>query len=61
MSVLNGYFLTVLPQAVFRTQPKVYGEAFLQKQLTTLAVKTFFAKKLRHKCLTVFQKCLCCP
>ena len=41
MSVLNGYFLTVLPQAVFRTQPKVYSEAFLQKQLTTLAVNFF--------------------
>ena len=26
--VLNGYFLTVLPRALFRTQPKVYGETF---------------------------------
>ena len=29
--LLNGYFLTVLPGAGFRTQSKVYGEAFLQK------------------------------
>ena len=28
---LNDYFLTVLWRAVFRTQPKVYGGAFLQK------------------------------
>ena len=27
---LTGYFLAVLPRAVFRTQPKVYGGAFLQ-------------------------------
>ena len=44
---LNGYFLTVLPRAVFRTQSKVYGGAF-------------FTKKPHHKCLTVFQKGLCC-
>ena len=25
---LNGHFLTVLPRAVFRTQPKVCGRAF---------------------------------
>ena len=24
-------FSTVLPRALFKTQPKVYGEAFLQK------------------------------
>ena len=29
--LLNGYFLIVLPRAVFRTQSKVYGGAFLQK------------------------------
>ena len=29
----DGYFFTVLPRALFRTQPKVYGGAFLQKQL----------------------------
>ena len=29
--LLNGYFLTALPRAVFRTQSKVYGGAFLQK------------------------------
>ena len=28
-------FLTVLPRTVFRTQSKVYGRAFLQKQLAT--------------------------
>ena len=28
--LLNCNFLTVLPKAVFRTQPKVYGGAFLQ-------------------------------
>ena len=33
--LLNGYFLTVLPRAIFRTQSKVYGGAFLQKYLTT--------------------------
>ena len=27
---LNSYFSTVLPRAVFRAQPKVYDEAFLQ-------------------------------
>ena len=31
-------FLTVLPRALFRTQPKVYGGAFLQKQLTTFSL-----------------------
>ena len=30
-------FLTVLPKAVFRTQSKVYGGAFLQKYLTTFS------------------------
>ena len=35
--LLNGYFLTVLPKAVFRTQSKVYGGAFLQKLLTTFS------------------------
>ena len=30
--LLNGYFLTGLLRAVFRTQPKVYGGAFLQKK-----------------------------
>ena len=34
---LNGYFLTVLPGATFKTQPKVYGGALLQKQLTTFS------------------------
>ena len=30
--ILNSFFLlTVLPRAVFRTQSKVYGGAFLQK------------------------------
>ena len=29
ISFLNGYFLTLLPRAVFRAQPKV--EVFLQK------------------------------
>ena len=28
---LNGYFLTVLPRAILRTQPKVYGGAFFAK------------------------------
>ena len=28
--VSNGYFLTVLPRALFQTQPKVYGGAYLQ-------------------------------
>ena len=28
---LNGYFLTVLPKALFRIQPKVYGGAFFAK------------------------------
>ena len=31
--VLNGNFLTVLPRAIFKTQPKVYGgvgRAFLE-------------------------------
>ena len=37
-------FLTVLPRAEFRTQPKVYGGVFLQKYLTRLAVN-FFCKK----------------
>ena len=34
---LNGYFLTVLPRAVFKTQPKVYGGAFLEQYLTTFS------------------------
>ena len=34
-NLLNGYFLTVLPRALFRTQPKVYGGAFSQKLLIT--------------------------
>ena len=29
--MLNVFFLTVLPRAEFRTQPKVYGGALLQK------------------------------
>ena len=29
--------LTVMPRAVLRTQPKVYGGALLQKQLTTIS------------------------
>ena len=28
--------LTVMTRAVFRTQPKVYGGALLQKQLTAI-------------------------
>ena len=28
---LMATFLTVLPRVIFRTQSKVYGEAFLQK------------------------------
>ena len=35
--LLNGYFLIVLPRAVFRTQSKVYGGAFLQKYLTSFS------------------------
>ena len=31
------FFLTVLPIAEFRTQPKVYGGAPLQKYLTTFS------------------------
>ena len=27
----NGYFLVLLPKAIFRTQPKVYGGAFFAK------------------------------
>ena len=27
---LNGFFLTVLQRAAFRTQPKVYGGSLLQ-------------------------------
>ena len=30
-------FLTVLPRAVFITQPKVYGGTFLQELLTTFS------------------------
>ena len=29
--LLNGYFLKVLPGAVFRTQPKIYGGSSLPK------------------------------
>ena len=29
--LLNGYFLTILPRAIFRNQSKVFGGAFLQK------------------------------
>ena len=29
--LLNGFFLAVLPKAVFGAQPKVYDGAFLQK------------------------------
>ena len=29
--LLNGYFLTILSRAIFRTQSKVFGGAFLQK------------------------------
>ena len=35
--LLNGYFLTLLPRAAFKTQPKVYGRAFLQKYLMTFS------------------------
>ena len=52
-------FLTVLPKAVFRAQPKVYDGAFLNK-VNDFYLLTFFAKKPHHKHLTVFQKRLCC-
>ena len=38
------FSLTVLPRAVFRTQPKVYGGAFLQKYLTTFSGLLFLEK-----------------
>ena len=41
---LNDYFLIVLPRAIFRTQPKVYGGVFLQKQLMTFSCQLFSQK-----------------
>ena len=38
-------FLTVLPRAVFITQSKGYGGAFLQKIIINFQLLTFFAKK----------------
>ena len=40
---LNGHFLTVLPRAVFRTQPKVCGRAFFL--ILATVVFNFFRKK----------------
>ena len=43
---LHGYFLTVLPKALFKTQPKkVYGGAFLQEYLTSFRFFFFFCCK----------------
>ena len=47
-------YLAALTRAVFRTQPKVYGKAFLQKQLRLVAVNFFSQKsheKVKHKLL----------
>ena len=49
----NGYFLIVLPRAVFRTQDKVYGGALLQKYSATKLL-TFSQKRRSIKCSTVF-------
>ena len=46
--------LTVLPRVAFRTQPKVYGGAFLQKIVNSFQLLTVFAKNPHnHKCQTV--------
>ena len=37
--LLYNYFVTVLPRAIFRTQPKVYAGAFLQKKNPTINVR----------------------
>ena len=42
-------FLTVSPRAVFRTQLKAFGGAFLQKLLTNFSCN-FFAKNPHRKC-----------
>ena len=51
-----AFFLTLLPRAIFRTQPKAYCKAFLQK--LQLSAINFFTKKPHHKCLSVFQNSL---
>ena len=43
--LLNGHFLRVFPKAVFRNQPKVYGGAFLQKQLSSFCCQFFLHKR----------------
>ena len=45
-------FLTLLSRAVFRIQPKVYGGAFLQKQLM---VFSFFRKINHYKFYIIFH------
>ena len=45
-----------LPRVIFRTQPKFYGGAFLQKIVNDFKQWTFFAKKLHQFMVRVCPK-----
>ena len=54
---LMAIFFTVLPRA---SRTKSLWWSFFANIVNNVKLLIFFAKKSHHKCLTVFQKRLCC-